>query len=96
MRQEPVGGAELERARSYIALGLPRRFEATGDVARHIVEQELFGLGDDYYSRYVERVGAVTADDVLAAAQRNLRPEAATIVIAGDRTAIPSSAKLTA
>ena len=86
--EERVSGSELERAQQYLALGLPRRFETTGDVARHVAEQELFGLGDDFYSEYVARIRAVTADDVLSAAQRHIDATAATVVIAGDRAAI--------
>lgn len=86
--EERVSDSELERAQQYLALGLPRRFETTGDVARHVAEQELFGLGDDFYSEYVARIRAVTADDVLSAAQRHIDATAATVVIAGDRAAI--------
>jgi zinc protease len=85
--RETVPEPELERARSYIVLGLPRRFETTSDIAENISDIALFGLGDDYFTRYAERVRAVTADDVRTAASRWLRPEQLTIVIAGDAAA---------
>jgi predicted Zn-dependent peptidase len=90
IREERVSAAELERARSYLALGLPRRLETTADVLRLASEQELHGLGDRFYDDYVERVRAVTADDVLRAAQQYLDPEHATVVVAGDHAAIAS------
>ncbi len=88
IREEAVSAAELERAKNYLALGLPRRFETTGDVLRLVSEQELYGLGDTYYGEYVERVRAVSADAVLAAARQHLDPAHATVVVAGDRTAV--------
>lgn len=88
MRDERVTAAELERAKSYLALGLPRRFETTGDVARLVVEQELYGLGADFYATYVERVRAVDAAQVQESAMRRLDPENATVVVAGDRAAV--------
>lgn len=95
IREDPVTAVELERAKSYLALGLPRRFETTGDIVRLVAEQELYGLGDDFYGAYVERVRAVSADAVLEAARRHLDPAHATVVVAGDRDAIaPALEKL--
>lgn len=88
IREERVGTQELERARNYLALGLPRRMETTADILRIVSEQELHGLGDRYYDEYVERVRAVSADDVLRVAQQHFDPERATIVVAGDHASI--------
>jgi zinc protease len=87
LTEEPVPAAELARAQRYIVLGLPRTFETTGDVAEHVSEIALYGLAADYFARYGERVLGVTSADVLAAAQRWLRPEEAVVVVAGDASA---------
>src|SRR5690606_16519664 len=91
IRAEPVRPAELERAKNYLALGLPRRFETPGAVRRLVREQELYGLGDAYYGEYVERVRAVTVDAVRAAARQHLGPARASVVVAGDRAAVTPS-----
>lgn len=88
IREERVSEDELERAKSYLSLGLPRRLETTADVLRIVSEQELHGLGDRYYDEYVERVRAVSAADVLDAAQRRFDPAHAAVVVAGDHGAI--------
>lgn len=85
---EPVPAGELERARSYIVLGLPRTFETTADIAEHVAEVALHGLDADYYDRYAERVRAVTAEDVMEASARWLRADDLTTVIVGDAAAI--------
>ena len=88
IRDERVPDVELERAVNYIAYGLARRFETTNDIASNIADAELYGLGDDYFDRYVARVRAVTAEDVQRVAQTYLDPARWAIVIAGDRSAI--------
>jgi zinc protease len=88
MTEEPVPAAELERAKSYIVLGLPRTFETTGNIAEHVSEVALYGLGSDYYDTYAARVAGVSAADVQAASGRWLKTERLTIAIAGDTAAI--------
>ena len=88
MSRELVSAAELERAKNYLVLGLPRMFETTSDIADHLSEVALHGLGDDYYELYAGRVRGVTAEEVRLAAERWLRAEDLSIVIAGDAAAI--------
>ncbi len=84
LREEPPAGEELERARRYLALGLPRRLETTGDLAARCAEIGLYGLEDDYLACYVESVEAVTEADVARVAGSHLYPEHLAIVVAGD------------
>ncbi|MEO5510182.1 MAG: pitrilysin family protein [Longimicrobiales bacterium] len=84
LRERLVPADELARAQSYIALGLPRSFETTADIAAHVAELEIYGLGDDYFDGYVRRVRDVAAGDVLRVAQAYLDPSAMAVVIAGD------------
>ncbi len=88
IREEPVTADELERARNYVALGLPRQLETTGQIARTIADIELYGLGDDYLARFIQRVRAVTAEEVLRAARSHLDPEHMALVVVGDRERI--------
>lgn len=85
LRSERVGEDELRRAQSYIALGLPRSFETTEDIAAHIHEQLLYELPGDYWERYVDNVLAVTADDVLSVAARHLHPDRCAVVVVADK-----------
>jgi zinc protease len=85
---EPVSEQELERAQSYLVLGLPRTFETTGDVAEHMSELALYDLPHDYYERYSDAVRRVTAADVQAAAGRWLQPGNLVTVVAGDAAAV--------
>lgn len=91
MIAEPVTAAELTRAQSYIALGLPRGFESTGDIAAHLREQVVYGLPDDYWATYVDRIFAVTPADVARAAAQHLQPAHASIVVVADREQVQNA-----
>ncbi len=51
----------------------------------------MYGLPEDYFSTYIERVQAVTVEDVHQAAQRYIQPDMFAIVVVGDRTKIEPS-----
>src|SRR5690606_14980859 len=53
IRDEPVPADELERARSFLALGFPRRFETTAGVAGQLAQLEALGLSPDLFDDYV-------------------------------------------
>jgi zinc protease len=86
--REPVGADELERAQSYLVLGLPRTFETTADIAEHVTEVALYDLGRDFFDTYGARVRAVQAEQVRAAFARWVPAEQLVVVIVGDAAAI--------
>jgi predicted Zn-dependent peptidase len=86
--EELVAADELERAKRYVALRLPQRFETGADVTARLSEIALYDLPDDYFARYVGRILSVTAEDVRTAAARHLSPERLVAVVAGDRETI--------
>ncbi len=88
MRDEKVNAGELSLATAYLDGVFPIRYETTNAVAQAIAIAQVYGLGDDYYTRYRERIRAVTADDVLNAAQKFLHPEKLLVLAVGDATAI--------
>ncbi|MFI5233997.1 MAG: M16 family metallopeptidase, partial [Gemmatimonadales bacterium] len=88
MREETVSASELSLATAYLDGVFPIRYETTNAVAQAVAVAQVYGLGDDYYTRYRERIRAVTAEDVLRAAQTFLHPENLLIVAVGDGAAI--------
>lgn len=85
---EPIPADELARAKNYVALGFPGEFETTGDIAARLEEAVVYRLPEDYFSRYVERIQAVTAADVQRVARRYVTPGRFTVVVVGDRKTI--------
>jgi zinc protease len=88
MREEKVSADELSLATAYLDGVFPIRYETTNAVAQAIAIAQVYGLGDDYYTRYREHIRAVTADDVLRAAQTFLHPEKLLVLAVGDAAAI--------
>lgn len=90
---ETVPADELAKAKNYLALRFPRRFETTRDIAAQLADAITFDLPDDYFSRYVERIQAVTAADVQRVAKALVQPGRFTVVVVGDRKTIEASVK---
>jgi zinc protease len=88
MREETVDAAELSLATDYLDGVFPIRYETTHAVAEAIATADVFGLGIDYFSRYRERVRAVTAADVRRVAEAHLHPGELLVVAVGDAKAI--------
>jgi predicted Zn-dependent peptidase len=81
--QEPVSQAELDRARAYTRGRLELRMEETGAVAAWL------GTGESLLPRIltvdevIERLEAVTVDDLLRVARTYVRPDLARLAVLG-------------
>jgi zinc protease len=84
MQAEPVSAAELDDARNYLAGVFPLTLQTTDALAGRLASLPVYGLDDDYWERYRDRLLAVTAAEVLEAAGRRLHPDRAVIVVVGD------------
>jgi predicted Zn-dependent peptidase len=90
---EPVAAEELQKAKNYLALQIPRNFETTRATANALAQLFVYGLPPDYYGAYGTRVGAVTAADVKQAADNYIQPDKFAVVIVGDRKVIEAGVK---
>jgi zinc protease len=88
--RKPIPADELEKAKSYLALQLPRSFETTGSVGGSLAQVFIYGLPQEYFATYTDRVRAVTSADVQRVAERYIQPEKFAIVVVGDRKAVES------
>jgi predicted Zn-dependent peptidase len=84
----PAPDEEVERARSYAALGYAGEFETTSQVARKIVEKVVYGLPDGFFEGFVPRTLGVDASALRAAAEAVVDPEAIALVVVGDRSKV--------
>ncbi|MEE8639755.1 MAG: pitrilysin family protein [bacterium] len=73
IKAEPITAEELGLAReNWLTMNALYNNQSNGDVARLAARYELVGLGYDWPEDFDERVLAVTADDVTAAARKYL------------------------
>jgi zinc protease len=87
----PVTPAELEYAKQAIIRGFPRTFETPAQIADRLETLVTYDLPDTYFNSYIERVQAVTVDDINRVARQYLNPDHMAIVIVGDRQRIEPS-----
>jgi len=85
---EPPVEAELQKTVTDESLQLAGSWETMAAVAGSLVKMERFGLPEDYYQTYAEKLTALTLPDVVRAAKEVVQPESMTWVIVGDRAKI--------
>lgn len=85
---QPIPADELARAKNYVALRYPGGFETTGDISRRLEDAVVYHLPDDYFTKYVQNIQAVTSADVQRMAQKYIQPGRFAVVVVGDRKAI--------
>jgi zinc protease len=94
MRSLPVAAEELDEIQNYLT-GVFSLGVATQDgLRRQLATVYLHELPEDYLETYRERVRAVTAADVLAAARKWMDSANALIVVVGDRAQVADQAAL--
>lgn len=86
--ERPVTHDELLLGRAALTRGYPRNFETGEQIARAAAQLSLYDLPDDYFTRFVPTVLALTADDVTRVAHTYIHPERMLTVIVGDRDTI--------
>ena len=84
LRDLAVDAAELDRAKAYVALGVPQRFETNAQIAGQIVSLGYFSLPLTSLGDFVAKVNQVTAADVQRVARQYLPAGTATLVVVGD------------
>lgn len=90
---QPVSAEELQKAKNYLALQLPRNFETERAAASALAQAFVYKLPADYYQTYGSRVAAVTAEQVRRAADSYIQPDRFAVVIVGDRTVVESGVR---
>ena len=85
---KPVPADELARAKNFVALRYPNGFETTGDVSRRLEDAIIYKLPDDYFSKYVQNIQAVTPAEVQRVAQKYIQPSRFLVTVVGDRQQI--------
>lgn len=79
---------ELAKAKNYVALRFPQRFETTANIATQLAEVVTYDLPETYFATYVDRIQEVTAADVQRVAKMLVQPGRLAVVVVGDRKVI--------
>jgi zinc protease len=84
----PVSSDELQLAKDSLINSFVFAFDNSHDIVTQIMRTDYYDYPADYLERYRERIAAVTAEQVLAAARRHLHPDSQVVVLVGDQASL--------
>ncbi|HIO15549.1 MAG TPA: insulinase family protein [Flavobacteriales bacterium] len=90
---EPVDSASLAVTKNYMTGSFARSLERPTTAARFALNIERYNLPKDYYSTYLEKLSAVTIEDVQRVAKNYIRPDQIFITCVGNESVIESLKK---
>lgn len=93
LTKEKVSQKELDLAKNQISGSFSRSLENPQTVARFALNTALYNLPKDYYATFLERLKAITTDDILATAKKYIKPANANILVVGDKDATADKLK---
>ncbi|WP_041739652.1 insulinase family protein [Echinicola vietnamensis] len=85
---EGVTADELEAAKANLSGSFGRSLESPSTLASFAINIERYGLPQDFYKTYLQRLSALTVEDINAAARKYIKPENMYITIVGNGTDI--------
>jgi zinc protease len=91
--KNPPTEAELERVKNSNILSLPGRWETNPAVLGDLGKLVAYGLPDDYWDTYPQRLNELQLEQVAAAAIDTIDPAQLTWIVVGDRARIEDELK---
>jgi zinc protease len=82
LRREPVSDTELQAAKKFLIGNFPLKYNAQQDYAKFLAQIEFYDLGADYPERYASLINSVTSEDILRVADKYLKPDNVTVIVA--------------
>jgi zinc protease len=82
---EPVKDDDLQLIKNFMTGSFARSLESPRTIANFALNISRYNLPDDYYATYLEKMNAVTVEDVQAMAAKYIKPDNAIIVVAGNK-----------
>lgn len=88
---EPVSADDLDLTKNSMAGSFARSLESPGTIARFARNIVRYNLPEDYYETYLQRLDAITIEDVQNAARQFITADNANIVVVGNKDEISES-----
>jgi len=80
---KPVSQSELDDAKAYLTGHFVFDFQTNAQIARFLINAEIYSLGFDFIQRYPGMIQAVRVEDVSRVARKYLDPDNLTLVVVG-------------
>ncbi|MBI3013240.1 MAG: insulinase family protein [Elusimicrobia bacterium] len=85
IRNVRVSEEELKNAKDSIINSFVFRYASSHSIVAQKMSLDYFGFPQDYLDTYIEKIAAVTSEDVLKTAQKYLHPKNLTILVVGQK-----------
>lgn len=82
---EKVSEQELQDIKSYLTGTFAYSLQDPQTIANFALNIAKYKLPEDYYTTYLQKLNAVTVDDIKAVAEKYIKPDNAVILIVGDK-----------
>ena len=86
IRKTPLDNVELTLVKNVMNGSFARSLESPETVARFALNTARYNLPADYYNTYLEKLAAVSANDILTMAQKYITPDNAHILVVGSKS----------
>ncbi|MEM8614737.1 MAG: pitrilysin family protein, partial [Cyanobacteria bacterium P01_H01_bin.105] len=91
VRQEPISAEELQFAKDAVLNSFVFNFATPEQTLSRLIRYEYYGYPSDFVFKFQKAVESATVEQVLEAAQRNLRPSDLVTIVVGNIDAIEPS-----
>ncbi|MFH1755091.1 MAG: pitrilysin family protein [Candidatus Latescibacterota bacterium] len=88
IREEKCEAEIVDNAKASFISNLVNPFSSKRSIVNTFADDQYTSRPDDYWQNYTKNMEAVTADDVLAAAQKYLHPDKLVFLVVGDPEAV--------
>jgi ABC-type uncharacterized transport system substrate-binding protein len=85
LRNEPVTEEDLQLVKNFMNGSFARSLESPRTIANFALNIKRYNLPEDYYATYLEKLAAVSVDDVKQMAQKYLKPDNAILIAVGNK-----------
>ena len=82
-KNQKVTEEKLQAAKNFITGSFSRSLESSQTVARFALNIARYNLPSDYYKTYLQKLNAITVDDIYESAQKYITPNNAYIIVVG-------------
>ncbi len=86
IRKTPLDNTELTLVKNVMNGSFARSLESPETVARFALNTARYDLPADYYNTYLEKLAAVSANDIVEMAQKYITPDNAHILVVGNKS----------
>jgi predicted Zn-dependent peptidase len=89
--EEPVDESTLQMVKNFMSGNFGRSLERPQTIAEFAYNIKRYNLPEDYYATYLQKLNAVTVQDIQDMARKYLKPDNAIIVVAGNIDEVPET-----